>query len=199
MARFSFNWQAGKKYTEEMNISLSTCRGIVTIRPAVPEDAAQLRELRLEALAGHPQAFAADYERTKADSAEVWVQLIIENAADNRGVICVASADDRLVGMAGLVRGRWPKTRHSGTIWGVYVQAAWRGLRVGEALLEQCIAWAQIQGVAIVKLGVVTTNMPAIRCYTRCGFSVYGVEPQAIYYEDVFYDELLMSRTISSP
>jgi len=48
--------------------------------------------------------------------------------------------------------------------------------------------------LAIVKLGVVTTNTPAIRCYARCGFTVYGVEPQVIHYEDVLYDELLMAK-----
>jgi hypothetical protein len=32
-------------------------RGAITIRPAVPEDAAPLRGLRLEALASNPEAF----------------------------------------------------------------------------------------------------------------------------------------------
>jgi RimJ/RimL family protein N-acetyltransferase len=34
----------------------------------------------------------------------------------------------------------------------------------------------------------------AIRCYNRCGFTVYGVEPQAIRHDGVMYDELLMAR-----
>jgi len=52
------------------------------------------------------------------------------------------------------------------------------------------------QEVKIVKLAVVTTNTGAIRCYARCGFQVYGIEPQALCYDSVFYDELLMARTI---
>jgi ribosomal protein S18 acetylase RimI-like enzyme len=96
--------------------------------------------------------------------------------------------------MAGLVRGHWPKTRHSGTLWGVYVQPEWRGHHVAEALLDTCLAWAQAHEVMIVKLAVVTTNTPAIRCYVRCGFAVYGIEPKAIYYDGVYYDELLMAK-----
>jgi RimJ/RimL family protein N-acetyltransferase len=48
----------------------------------------------------------------------------------------------------------------------------------------------------VVKLGVITTNTPAIRCYARCGFTVYGIDPKVIYYDGVFYDELLMARPI---
>jgi len=179
-----------------MSKLLTTLKGVITIRPAIPGDATLLRKLRLEALASHPEAFAADCAMTEAESVEVWVRYIAENVADNRGVICVASAKDRLIAMTGLVRGKWPKTQHSGTIWGVYVQAEWRGLGVAEALLKECFAWGQAHGLAIVKLGVVTTNTPAIRCYARCGFTVYGVEPQVIYYEDILYDELLMAKKI---
>jgi hypothetical protein len=51
--------------------------------------------------------------------------------------------------------------------------------------------------VPFVKLAVVTTNTPAVRCYARCGFAVYGIEPQAICYDGVFYDELLMAKQFS--
>jgi RimJ/RimL family protein N-acetyltransferase len=176
--------------------SLTTSKGVVAIRPAVLGDAAALRELRLEALAGHPQAFAADYATTAAGTVEVWVERIAEYAADNSGVISTASIEGRLIGMSGLVRGHWPKTRHCGTMWGAYVTPDWRGLHVGEALVDGCVAWARAQGLTMVKLGVVTTNAPAIRCYARCGFTVYGIDPQAIYYDGVCYDELLMAKSL---
>ncbi len=181
----------------KMSNVLTTSKGIVTVRPAVPEDSALLYELRLEALDTHPEVFAADYDSTAAESAEAWSQLIAKNALSNSGAVCVAAAQDRLIGMTGLVRGHWPKTRHAGTLWGVYVNADWRGLRVADALIDECIAWARAQGLTMLKLGVVTTNSSAIRCYTRCGFSAYGTDPQVLYYNGVFYDELLMARPIS--
>jgi RimJ/RimL family protein N-acetyltransferase len=30
----------------------------------------------------------------------------------------------------------------------------------------------------------------------RCGFTVYGVDPQTILHDGVYYDELLMSRAV---
>lgn len=179
-----------------MSHSLTIFKGLITIRPAVPNDAALLRELRLEALANHPAAFVADYAITAAQSVEFWAERIVDNAVDDKGVICVASAENQLIGMAGLVRGHWPKTRHSGTVWGVYVQPEWRGFQVAEALLDECIAWAQAQGVLIVKLGVSTTNTSAIRCYARYGFTTYGIDPKAACYDSVFLDELLMAKAI---
>ena len=76
--------------------------------------------------------------------------------------------------------------------WGVFVSPDWRGLRIADYIIKKCLDWGQAHGVVVAKLGVNTSNMPAIRCYNRCGFSVYGLEPKAIYYDGVFYDELLM-------
>jgi ribosomal protein S18 acetylase RimI-like enzyme len=179
-----------------MSHLLATSKGVITIRPAVPDDAAPLRELRLEALADYPAAFAADYAMTAAESAATWTERIARYATDNSGAICIAASEDRLIGMMGVGCGHWPKTRHGGVIWGVYVTPAWRGRRVAEALMNECVAWAQAQGLAVVKLGVITTNTPAIRCYARCGFTVYGIEPTVIHHNGVFYDELLMARQV---
>ncbi len=171
-------------------------KGVITVRLAVPDDATTLRLLRLEALARHPDAFSADVDATAADGPEVWRRLLADYTSDNKGVISIALANDHLIGMTGLVRGHWPKTRHSATFWGIYVNPDWRGLHVAEAMINECVTWAQLQGVVVVKLGVITTNAPAIRCYARCGFSAYGIEPKVIYYNDVYYDELMMVKQI---
>ena len=139
-----------------MSTHLNTPKGNVTIRLAVAADAARLRALRLEALVDAPVAFAADYERSAAEPVERWVQRINEYAQGNQSVIYVAEGGEGLVGMTGLGRGHWRKTEHGGVIWGVYVQPAWRGLHIAEALIEACIAWGQALGMTVVKLGVVS-------------------------------------------
>jgi ribosomal protein S18 acetylase RimI-like enzyme len=176
---------------------LPTPKAPITIRTAVAEDAASLRELRLEALANHPTAFGADYAAAAADSPAVWVDRIAKYAAEDQGVIAVAAAGGQLIGLMGLYREHWPKTRHGGTLWGVYVKPEWRGLRVGEALVEECAAWARARGMTIIKLGVSTTNEPAIRCYTRCGFTIYGTDPKTLCLDGVYYDEFLMAKPLS--
>ncbi len=179
-----------------MTNALTTARGSITVRVATANDAASLRELRLEALAGSPQSFAADYETSARESVEDWVERLTKNAADDNNAICVAFASDRLIGMAGVSLGRWPKTRHAAMIWGVYVNPAWRGLHVAEALIQECADWSKERGGVIVKLGVIASNAPAIRCYTRCGFNVYGVEPKVIFHNETYHDELLMVKPI---
>ena len=51
---------------------ITDSKGDIAIRAAVPDDAALLRALRLEALARHPEAFGTDYASTATESVEVW-------------------------------------------------------------------------------------------------------------------------------
>jgi len=175
---------------------LSTPKGDITIRIATPEDAALLRELRLEALSMHPEAFAADVSMTEAEGADVWAERIADYVKNESTAISIAEYVGQLIGMAGIGRGHWPKTRHSSILWGVYVSPDWRGLHIAEAIINECITWAREQGVVVVKLGVITTNASAIRCYTRSGFKVYGTDPKSNYYNDVYYDELMMAKLL---
>lgn len=175
---------------------LSTPKGEITIRAAVPEDAGSIFELRLEALKAHPEAFAADVATAKARGAEAWAEQIANETKDESGTVVIALAGDKLVGMTGIGRGHWPKTRHSAIVWGVYVNPMWRGLRIAGAILEECINWSRTHDIVILKLGVVTTNEPAIHCYQRSGFTIYGTEPRSNYVNGAYYDEFLMSRLV---
>lgn len=175
---------------------ISTNKGNITFRMANPGDAAAVFDLRLEALTAHPEAFAADVEITKARGAQAWENEIVNDAREESGVIVIAIVGDKLIGMAGIGRGHWPKTRHSAIVWGVYVNPAWRGMRIAEAILSMCINWASQHGIVVLKLGVITTNQAAIRCYERSGFAVYGTDPKCNYLDGLYYDEYLMARMI---
>jgi len=181
---------------KNMDTSISTKNGIITIRPAKEADAQAFHTLRLEALKGHPIAFSADYEVNAARPVSYWEDRMRE--LGEGGTIYFATDQDGLVGTCGIHRGESPKTRHSAFVWGVYVRPAWRGLGIAEALINACLAWGRTHEVTIAKLGVATNNTAAIRCYTRCGFTVYGLEPSALYYDGVMYDELLMARSIET-
>jgi RimJ/RimL family protein N-acetyltransferase len=115
---------------------------------------------------------------------------------DEHGIIFFAEVDSKLIGMTGIRKGDTLKTKHSAYIWGVYVHPEWRGLHIAEELIRTCIDWAEERGVEIVKLGVVTKNASAIRCYERCGFTIYGTEPRGIYYDGRYYDEYLMFKLL---
>src|SRR5512141_1310040 len=167
-----------------------TPRGKVLVREAKPADAIPFRELRLGALQDSPTAFSADYQKNLSHPFKHWVEMLTMQPEES--TILLAIHEGKLIGMTGIVRGNSPKTRHSAMIWGVYVKPEWRGMHIAEELIQSCLKWAKARKIVLAKLGVVSVNTSAIRCYERCGFKVYGTEPQAIFYEGKYYDELLM-------
>ena len=179
-----------------MVTTLDTPRGPVTLRPTREQDAAAYRALRLAALEEHPEVFGMDYATSAAQPIEHWQERMRSGSGGEHGVTYVAEAAGALIGMTVLVRNDLAKTRHAGNIYGVYTHPSWRGAGVADALLAACVEYARELGLRLLKLGVVTTNASAIRLYLRHGFTVYGVEPEAIFANDVYYDELLMVRVL---
>ena len=167
-----------------------------TIRPVIKSEISELCQLRLEALQNEPEAFSRDYATDRNNSPAAWEKWLGQRSDGTSGIIFVACADDQLAGMMGIARGCTAKTLHSGFIWGVYVRPGYRRQGLARQLMEACIEWAHERGVEIVKLGVTNTNVAAIRFYAACGFHVYGIEPKALWYNDRYYDELLMVREI---
>ena len=176
-----------------MQTVLSTPRGTVELRAARESDAERYRELRLEALRDNSQAFITDHAAAQAEPAEKWLERIRESDGQHDAILYFAVAGGDLIGMAGVGRGSRAKTRHSGMVWGVYVRPEWRALGIGRALVMACLEWARRAGLSIVKLGAMASNPVAIACYAHLGFVEYGVEPQAIRWDGVYYDEVLMA------
>jgi ribosomal protein S18 acetylase RimI-like enzyme len=160
----------------------------ISIRPLTHSDVHAFRELRLEALANHPEAFSSSYEEESPRSLDQFKARI---PADGPQAIFGAFAADRLVGMAGFVIYDRPKSRHKGLMWGVYVKPEWRTQRVGKALVQTVIDRAS-RHVMILEAAVSLTNERARRTYHGLGFKPYGIEPKAIRVGDNFYDEELI-------
>ena len=177
-------------------LAIMTPRGRVSIRAGVEADAPAYRELRLEALLNHPEAFSSDYDSYLARPLSYWVGRLRFDCPDNEVMLFFAAHGQGLVGMCGVAYNRSRKTRHSAYLVSMYVRPGWRGQGIADALVAACLDWARARAITVVKLGVAAANVPAIRCYVRCGFQVYGLEPQAIFEAGTLYDELLMARAI---
>jgi RimJ/RimL family protein N-acetyltransferase len=178
---------------QSINPMVETPRGIITIREATPSDAPQYRELRLHALENVPTAFSSDYQVNLNQPTSFWEGRL---ASDEYRTIFFAEYDCKLIGLTGIHRNESPKTKHSAEIYSVYIRPEWRGLHIAEVLIEACIEWAKAREVNIVKLGVTSSSTSAIRCYQRCGFTIYGTEPRGIFYNGQYHDGYLMYRDI---
>ena len=174
--------------------TLETPRGVVSFRLSLESDLVDFRELRLEALRNNPASFGSDYATVKANPMQFWISRLYAGSED--GALYFAVQDEALIGMCGIQLGTSPKTRHSATVWGVYVKPQWQGLHIARSLIENCLEWGNHHGVKVAKLAVVADNSNAIRCYKSCGFTEYGRDPMAMCHAGVFYDELLMARFI---
>ena len=177
-------------------MEITSSRGRITLRPVATADAEALRQLRLEALQRHPEVYGSDYESQVLEPAEYWQRRVDRTLGSDQEALFVAEGAGELIGMTGIFRDHGIKVRHCATIVAVYVRAEWRGNRITDGLIGQCLAWAGEHGVLRVRVAVITSNASAIRCYARCGFQVYGVEPAVIFNDGVYYDELLMGRSV---
>lgn len=109
-----------------------------------------------------------------------------------------AFAGERLVGMAGFAVYDRRKASHKGLMWGVYVQAQWRGQGLGKQLVENVIAHAA-RHVIVLEAAVGLTNESARRTYHALGFKPYGIERKALRVGDAFYDEELLFIEFEEP
>ncbi len=133
------------------------------------DDAELFRDVRLEALARNPEAFASTFEAEKIKPLSWFSERLDTSHA--RG----AFHDAELIGIAVLVIQQSAKMAHKGALVSLYVRPQARGIGVGRRLVEAIIDTAR-RHVEVVQLAVVTGNEAALQLYTGLGFVQYGEE-----------------------
>lgn len=162
------------------------------IRELDARDAVRYREVRLHGLAHDPDAFGSSYEHEAARPLDDFAQRIAPTA-DQFALGCFNDAGV-LVGIVNFSRESRLKTRHKGSIYGMYVEPAVRGTGVGRLLLSALLEQARRRcaGLEQIHLTVVSSNEPAQRLYRAMGFVTYGVEPRALKVGERYLDADLM-------
>jgi putative acetyltransferase len=77
------------------------------------------------------------------------------------------------------------------------VDAQWRRVRVGTALVQFVLDWAQQNAIERVQLAVVSANTPAVALYERNGFEVEGTLRRSFRLDDDVYDVHVMARLLA--
>jgi len=160
------------------------------LRIARLEDIAAMREIRLEMLRQHPEAFAADLETEEA------MTLADFAARATTSVTFGGYVEGALAGSVVFVRPERRKVAHTGLLAAMYVRPAYRGTGFADAMVEAVIDHA-IGVVEQIELTVNAENERAIALYERHGFIAYGCKPRSIRVGDKTYDEVMMMRRLS--
>lgn len=148
------------------------------IRVLNEEDAGDLFKLRRGALLESPSAFLASPNDDLASSDDA-VRALLKRGPESV-VLGVGTA--ALIGMLGLHRHtQTTKAAHKATLWGMFVLPQWRRRGLGARLLAAAIGYARgLEGVATVQLSVNESATAARHLYETAGFTVWGVEPDAM-------------------
>lgn len=157
------------------------------VRRLLAPDAVAFRDIRLEGLREHPDAFGSSLREEEARPLS-W----FEQALDGGFVLGADLVDGGLAGVAGLRFNQTDKTLHKAWLWGMYVRPQARGAGLAASLIAGIVAEARPKVEELV-LTVGSHNAPAIARYRSMGFEECGVEQRALKVGDVYVDDLMMS------
>ncbi|MCP3424353.1 GNAT family N-acetyltransferase [Nocardioides pinisoli] len=156
-----------------------------TVVRLAPGDWAELRDIRLRALADAPDAFAAVLADAQAYDDEVWRERL---ATGNPTY--VVREGGSAVAMAG---GFAPDDSPEAFVWGMWTAPEARGRGHSGALLEAVVTWAHDLG-RVLHLHVTEGNDVARRLYVRRGFEPTGTWEPLREGSPLRVEELSLSR-----
>ncbi len=156
------------------------------IRRLGRDDAMHFKDIRLDGLLRHPEAFGASFEEEQDQSEAQFAERI-----ENNIVFGGSSEGGTLAGVIAV--SRWPavKTRHIASIWGMYVRPTERGTGLSRLLITAAVDEIGTTCRSI-RLSVVSSNIPAIRLYKSMGFEAWATDVEALKVGNTYHDEILM-------
>ena len=150
-----------------------------------PDDWAELREIRLRALADAPDAFSVVHSDVVVLDEDVWRDRL----ATTNPTYVVREAGST-VAMAG---GFAPPDSPAAFVWGMWTAPEARGRGHSSALLDRVVTWARAVG-RTPHLHVTEGNDAARRLYVRRGFEPTGTWEPLREGSPKRVEELVLSR-----
>ena len=175
-------------------MSEAHCKVPFEVRRLSTSDAVSYRDLRLDGLRAHPEAFGASWEEESRQPLAWFAGRLERNVIFGGGP---AGTSD-MMGLVGFYVMDSAKQRHKGVLWGMFVQPEARKTGLAPSLVARVLEHA-MQTVEEVRLTVVATNTAAIRLYERSGFMQYGFERRALKMGVDYHDEVLMALSLLQP
>jgi ribosomal protein S18 acetylase RimI-like enzyme len=149
----------------------------LSVRPLLSDEWRTYRDLRLHALAESPNAFGRTLAEEEIRSDTDWAARLQSGENSRWNLLLIAEFGGEAIGLAwGRIETSDPDVANLYQMW---VAPSHRGLGAGRMLLKGVIEWARAQKVRYLELGVTCGDTPAVRLYSRTGFSPIG-DPQPL-------------------
>jgi RimJ/RimL family protein N-acetyltransferase len=163
-----------------------------TIRPAVPDDAAQMLQV-MRAVADEDHNGILYSRSDGLRSIQDQRKLLEQRAASENCIMLVAEAERQMIGYVSCIGGVIPSTKHTVSL-AILVKKEWRDKGVGTALMQRAVAWAEANPIVKrLELDVFTVNSRAVHIYKKVGFQEEGIKRQVYFKDGQFVDAILMA------
>lgn len=169
---------------------------MLTIRLLNHADTEIFKILLIEAAQDTPAAFCESAAEVIAKPLEGFTDLL---DAHGRGDFVLGAFDEanNLLGVVGLCRFPFGKQSHKSMLWGMYVTPSKRRQGIGRALIGAALEnIRKLPGILQVNLSTAGVNDAAKNLYQSLGFKIYGIEPNSINVDGMYFDETWMQLTI---
>ncbi len=144
----------------------------VIIRPAAPQDIDAVAQL-WQALVGYHREIDSDLPPAAPNGAVRYARRLMDRLEDPMTSVLVAESDGQVVGyVLGMVVDLVPEMfsqSPSGFLADIYVDADYRRLGVGRALVEHLTAWFREKGLRYYEWHVAARNEAALEFWRKVG------------------------------
>ncbi len=162
------------------------------IRSATIEDAGQLSDVRV--IIDRETTFM-DREPGEGFMDEVdFSKLICEDLESKVNLFLVVVIGERIAGYARCQGSNLKRFAHK-VEFGICILKEFWGYKMGTYLLENCIQWADFNGIKKMTLHVVESNDKALNMYKNHGFEVEGIlKNDKRFLDGTFLNTIVMGR-----
>lgn len=141
-----------------------------TIRRIQIGEADLYKKVRLAALRDAPYAFSSTYESALNRSDEIWREHADSTALGSDRVTFIAFSGDVPVGIMALYQ--LEDQADVGELLQVWVAPEHRCTGLARDLMDAVFAWAGTNNFLRILAGVTSSNVGAVKFYTKYGFSI---------------------------
>lgn len=166
----------------------------IDIRRLTESDYLIYRSIRLELLRNEPSSFGSSFREESLFPKDMWIERLRKQYVYSFG----AFDKTNLIGIVILVLNPRKKISHVAEIHSMYIKPNYRQKGIAKSFLEYVFLVAKQNGVEMIKLEVVTTNMFAYKLYKSVGFESYGIEKKAMKIDHEYFDFNLLYKKLVS-